>query len=213
MRTATAAVLAALVLGGAGLGPGRAGAQAVDGAAEKKMVEEAAAAGIGGLGLETCANLVGAENSPRLAEATDWTLGYMAGRLDAGEKLVKDEPLAASDSTDIATALLLHCRNAPDATVLAAARAYGERVFGTEPELRQFEAAPIEVIHPKPRPEDLVPAPGEDEAGDGPKPKPETAGDDAAAPAADAEDATPPDGETPKEAASGDAAPAPQDGN
>lgn len=125
--------------------------------AEGTLAEEAAAAGIGGVGLSPCADLVGVENVSVLAQAADWALGYMAGRIDAGDALVEGEPLDASSSTDIATGILLFCTDNPDATLLAATRSYGERVFGTEPVRRSFERVPARVPRPRPRPPGRTP--------------------------------------------------------
>ncbi|MBJ3762803.1 hypothetical protein ILP92_08600 [Maribius pontilimi] len=120
---------------------------------DASMRDLAAKAGIGGIGLSACSDVTGAENAPLLAQAGDWLLGYMAGRIDAGEMLVEDEPLSAASSIDIVTSIATFCAENPDATVLAAARRYGGRVFGTEPVRRAFEIAPSVVKRPESRPE------------------------------------------------------------
>lgn len=122
---------------------------------EPGVAELAAEAGIGGIGLRPCADVIGAANAPILAQAGDWMLGYMAGRIDAGETLVEGEPLSAASSIDIVTSIAAFCAGNADATVLAAARRYGQRVFGTEPVRRAFETAPTVTGRPAPRPEGL----------------------------------------------------------
>ena len=109
-------------------------------------------AGIGGIALELCENVVGAQNAPVLAQAGDWGLGYMAGRIDAGEMLVEGTPLSASNSIDIVTSVALHCRDNPEDSVLDALRLYAETVFGTSPVTRSIEGAPPNAPRPMPRP-------------------------------------------------------------
>jgi|GEM_PF-5633173 len=150
MRYAT---IAALWLGGA--------AMAQD--TSEDIIALAEEAGIGGLGLAPCRDVTGPENAPLLAQAGDWMLGYMAGRIDAGETLVEGEPLSAASSIDIVTSIATFCVQNPDATVLGAARRYGQRVFGTEPVDRQFEDAPSEVPRPAARPESIEEEAAEEE--------------------------------------------------
>jgi len=92
--------------------------------------DEGLAGGIGGIGLASCASVAGAGNAPRLAEAADWALGYMAGRLDAGQKAGAEAALVTDQGADLATAILLHCADEPASSVLAAMRAYAARAFG-----------------------------------------------------------------------------------
>lgn len=131
------------------------------------VTEAAEARGIGGMGLTACRDLAGAENTPLLAQAGDWMLGYMAGRIDAGEMLVADEPLSAASSIDVVTSIATFCGANGEATVLAAARRYGQRVFGTEPLQRSFETAPAAVTRPESRPASIPVAAGtESQTGD-----------------------------------------------
>ena len=153
LRTAALAVLMLLP----GLGTHAQGLSP-DPEGEAALAERAGDAGIGGVGLEPCSGVVGADNAPMLAQASDWALGYMAGRIDGGDTLVAGEPLSAANSIDLVTGLLLHCRENPDHTVLAAARAYGARVFGTEPVERAFEDAPGIAPRPRSRPGELAEA-------------------------------------------------------
>ena len=95
-------------------------------------------AGIGGLGLAPCRDVTGPENAPLLAQA-------------------------GASSIDIVTSIATFCVQNPDATVLGAARRYGQRVFGTEPVDRQFEDAPSEVPRPAARPESIEEEAAEEE--------------------------------------------------
>ncbi|RVT84039.1 hypothetical protein DXV76_10070 [Rhodobacteraceae bacterium CCMM004] len=134
-----------------------------------EAADEAAAQGIGGIGLEACRNITGVQNLPVLAQVSDWALGYMAGRADGGAVPDPDEPLSPTSSTDLATAILTHCTGNPDATVLAAVRRVAARVYGGGPEDGAYEVAPpfgpARTVRPPQRPEGLTgPAAGEDGA-------------------------------------------------
>lgn len=117
---------------------------------------------IGGVGLQYCANVTGAENTPNLAEAVDWAMGYFAGRIDAGQMPGASGPLTA-DPVDAAVAIVSFCRDTPEATVLDAIRAQSAQVFASRPAPQAplvedlapdspFEM-PVSWPKPKPRPE------------------------------------------------------------
>lgn len=116
---------------------------------------------IGGVGLQYCANVTGAENAPNLAEAVDWAMGYFAGRIDAGQMPGQPGPLTA-DPMDAAVAITQFCRANPASTVLEAVRDQSLQVFASHPAPQaplaedlaatsQFEM-PVSMPRPKPRP-------------------------------------------------------------
>ena len=119
--------------------------------------EVLSAEGMAGIGVQGCETIAGAERAPVLAAAVDWGLGYMAGRRDAGHRRVADEPLSTTDPADLATGLVLYCREHPRGIVLDALRAYGQRVFAEGPAARPR----LPRVRPLPRPgEAPMPAPG-----------------------------------------------------
>lgn len=158
MRAARAAMIAAFAIA-----PGLAAGQQ----------DEGQAGGIGGIGLASCASVTGAENAPRLAEAADWALGYMAGRLDAGQKAGEEAALVTDQGADLATAILLHCAKETDSSVLAAMRAYASRAFGAEAlgPTPPMLPDPPRSAPPQPDAADLTAAPDAEEGGDAPPPR------------------------------------------
>ena len=107
-----------------------------------------------GIGVQGCETIAGAENAPMLAAAVDWGLGYLAGRRDGGHRPVEGEPLSTTDPADLATGLVLYCREHPHGLVLDALRAYGLRVFAEGPEADPPIHPPLPRIRPSPRPDD-----------------------------------------------------------
>lgn len=142
--------------------PSAGGEAPADAAADAPdIIAAAEAAGIGGIGLQPCGQITGVENVNVLAQAADWALGYMAGRIDGGDTLTEGEPLVALDSTDVATSMLIFCRANPGLPVIEAARSFGGRVFGTEPVTQSFAQAPESVPRPRPRPRAQTPQTGD----------------------------------------------------
>lgn len=89
--------------------------------------------GIGGIGTAACEDIAGVENLPLLAQATDWGLGYLAGRQDGGQDAMGGATLSTSDPADVAVAIATYCRQYPYALVLDAVRGYGLEVFPDGP--------------------------------------------------------------------------------
>ncbi len=112
------------------------------------------AEGMAGIGVQGCESISGAENAPVLAAAVDWGLGYLAGRRDGGNRPVEGEPLSTTDPADLATGLVLYCRENPYGLVLDALRAYGLRVFAEGPQADPSSGPRLPRIRPLPRPED-----------------------------------------------------------
>ena len=114
------------------------------------------AEGMAGIGVQGCETVAGAENAPVLAAAVDWGLGYLAGRRDGGHRPVAGEPLSTTDPADLATSIVLYCRQNPYGLVLDALRAYGLRVFAEGPEADPSQQPRLPRIRPRRRP-DAVP--------------------------------------------------------
>ncbi|MGR3541931.1 MAG: hypothetical protein ACU0BS_10950 [Hasllibacter sp.] len=89
--------------------------------------------GIGGIGTAACEDIAGIDNLPMLAQATDWALGYLAGRQDGGQQRTSDATLSTADPADVAVSLATYCRSYPYGLVLDAARNYGTEVFAEGP--------------------------------------------------------------------------------
>ena len=110
--------------------------------------------GMAGVGVQGCETIAGVENAPVLAAAVDWGLGYLAGRRDGGHTPVEGEPLSTTDPADLATGLVLYCREHPRGLVLDALRAYGERVFAEGPEAGRDTGLRLPRVRPPARPAD-----------------------------------------------------------
>lgn len=85
---------------------------------------------LGGVGRLACSQVTGAGNLPYLSQAADWALGYMAGRLDAGQVLQDDAALSPADPIDLVTGIATRCTETPDAPVIDAVRDIAAKVFG-----------------------------------------------------------------------------------
>lgn len=103
---------------------------------------------VGGVGRLACSAIVGPENAAYLGQVGDWALGYMAGRLDAGDELAEGETLSPDDTVDVVAGVAVRCRENPDQPVIEAVRGFAERVFGTE-----AQAGPIVADAPPPPPD------------------------------------------------------------
>lgn len=103
---------------------------------------------VGGVGRLACSAIVGPENAAYLGQVGDWALGYMAGRLDAGDELAEGETLSPDDTVDVVAGVAVRCRESPDQPVIEAVRDFAERVFGTE-----AQAGPIVADAPPPPPD------------------------------------------------------------
>ncbi len=84
---------------------------------------------IGGVGLLSCADVTGAAQAPYLAQVGDWALGYMAGRIDAGQSPVAGAALSPARAGDVVTAIAIRCRQAPDMIVAEAVRSVAQKIF------------------------------------------------------------------------------------
>lgn len=100
---------------------------------------------VGGVGRLACAAIVGPENAAYLGQAGDWALGYMAGRIDAGEEVTGGATLSPDDTVDVVSGIAVRCRENPDQPVIEAVRAFAERVFGAE-----AQAGPVTADAPPP---------------------------------------------------------------
>ena len=112
--------------------------------------------GMAGVGVQGCETIAGAENAPVLAAAVDWGLGYLAGRRDGGHRPVTGEPLSTTDPADLATGLVLYCREHPHGLVLDALRTYGLRVFAEGPDADPPRGPRLPRVRPRPRPADAA---------------------------------------------------------
>ena len=110
-----------------------------------------------GIGIQDCSTIRGVQNAPVLAQAADWALGYMAGRRDAGHSPVDGTPLSTTSPTDIATSIVLYCREYPHAVILDALRDYGTRVFAEGPEADPALQPRLPSYAPRHRPEEWPP--------------------------------------------------------
>ncbi|SPJ24298.1 hypothetical protein [Palleronia abyssalis] len=147
---------------------------------------------VGGIGRLACSEITGAANAPYLAQASDWALGYMAGRIDAGQSPAEGETLSPDDSVDVIAGIAIRCRETPDAPVIDAVRAYADRIFdetaeggpvtadppAPPPDMPPEPEAPRETDAPPPRPDDLTEAAANDPEGDE-RPSDEDVDDDA----------------------------------
>ncbi|PRY95546.1 hypothetical protein BCF33_1167 [Hasllibacter halocynthiae] len=113
---------------------------------------------IGGIGTATCEDISGVENLPLLAQATDWGLGYLAGRQDGGQDVTEAATLSTADPADVAIAIGTYCREYPYALVLDAARDYGLDVFAEGPRPDPALGPDLPNRRPAARPEDWPPA-------------------------------------------------------
>lgn len=107
--------------------------------------------GIGGLGLRPCAEFTGVENAPLLAQSADWMLGYMAGRIDGGDRRDTSSQLSTEDQFDLVTGIAGYCTSNPDRPLIDAARNYARGVFGTDPVYMEESAPPDRVPRPPSR--------------------------------------------------------------
>ena len=99
-------------------------------AAVPAMAQEGDDTRLGGVGRMVCAQLAGARNAPYLGQVGDWALGYMAGRVDAGQTPVDGATLSTADPADVVAGVALRCRQDPDMAVIDAVRSYATEVFG-----------------------------------------------------------------------------------
>ena len=88
---------------------------------------------IAGPGIADCAEVTGVDNVMNLAQATDWAMGYLAGRMDAGHSAEGNDPEKLTDPLELAFQIRTYCDANPYALVLDALRAYGRDVFADGP--------------------------------------------------------------------------------
>lgn len=160
---------------------------------------------VGGVGRLACGAIVGAENAAYLGQAGDWAMGYMAGRIDAGEEVLEDATLSPDDAVDVVSGIAVRCRENPDQPVIQAVRTFAERVFGAE-----AQAGPVTADAPPPAPDMPESAASDDSARRTvpPEPRPETA---APEPDDDASDTEETSSSSSEEATSADDEPAASD--
>ena len=108
---------------------------------------------IGGMGTLACQEITGVDNLPMLAQATDWALGYLAGRQDGGQAVVEDATLSTADAADVAVVLATYCNSYPYGLVLDAARSYGTEVFAEGPVPDPALGPTLPALRPPARPE------------------------------------------------------------
>ena len=118
---------------------------------------------LGGVGRLACSQVLGVENVIQLGEVADWALGYMAGRLDAGQTVVDGAEISPADGVDVITGIAQRCRETPDAAVVTAVRDVAQVIYGEAAQGGKVVADP-----PPPEP-DLPPPPGSE----APPPRPE----------------------------------------
>ena len=140
---------------------------------------------IAGPGVADCADVMGVENVMNLAQATDWAMGYLAGRMDAGDAPVTEDMEALTDPLELAFQIRTYCDANPYALVLDALRSYGQDMFaaGPMPEPLSQPRLPSDapLVRPAvwpPRdpnapPEIVMAAAGADEIETRPQPRPE----------------------------------------
>ena len=88
---------------------------------------------IAGPGVAGCADVMGVENVVNLAQATDWAMGYVAGRMDAGDAPVGTGTAALTDPLELAFRIRSYCDANPYALVLDALRDFGRETFAAGP--------------------------------------------------------------------------------
>ena len=88
---------------------------------------------IAGPGVADCADVMGVDNVMNLAQATDWAMGYLAGRMDAGHAAVTNDPDLLTDPLELAMQIRTYCAANSYALVLDALRAFGRDVFAAGP--------------------------------------------------------------------------------
>lgn len=127
---------------------------------------------VGGVGRLACGAIVGPENVAYLGQAGDWAMGYMAGRIDAGEEVIEDATLSPDDAVDVVSGIAMWCRENRDQPVIQAVRTFAERVFGSE-----AQAGPVTADAPPPPPDMPEGAADADPPRESvaPEPRPETA--------------------------------------
>lgn len=122
---------------------------------------------VGGIGLLACREVIGPENAPYLAQVGDWALGYMAGRLDAGQSPAGAAAPSPGRATDVVTGVALRCRQDPDMPVIEAVRSLADRIYGEaaragavdpagagpEPDEPEASDPAASVPRPEPRPD------------------------------------------------------------
>ncbi|WP_375262938.1 hypothetical protein [Palleronia sp.] len=143
---------------------------------------------VGGVGRLACAAIIGPENAPYLGQAGDWALGYMAGRLDAGDELGEGSTLSPDDSLDVVAGIAVRCHENPDQPVIEAVRGFAQRVFGTE-----AQAGPVAPDAPPPPPDmpDSAASAEPPRESIAPEPRPDTTSSDAASSETATSDAAP----------------------
>ena len=114
---------------------------------------------IAGPGIADCAAVSGVENVMNLAQATDWAMGYLAGRMDAGHSPEVDDPAALTDPLELAFQIRTYCDENPYALVLDALRAYGRDVFAAGPMPSPMSQPRLPQDAPPARPAIWPPAP------------------------------------------------------
>ena len=112
---------------------------------------------IGGIGTADCASISGVDNLPMLAQATDWALGYLAGRQDGGQEVTRGATLSTADPADVAVSIATYCRLFPYGLVLDAARNYGTEVFAEGPAPDPALGPDLPAMRPPARPEQWPP--------------------------------------------------------
>ncbi len=117
---------------------------------------------VGGIGALACREVVGAENAPYLAQVGDWALGYLSGRLDAGQRPAAGTALSTGSAIDAVTGIAVRCARRPDMAVIDAVRDYAAGIFDEPPQGRAIaplamgdadeEGGRIAAAVPRPRP-------------------------------------------------------------
>ncbi len=88
----------------------------------------------GGIATLACREVIGEGSAPYLAQVGDWTLGYLAGRLDAGQVPSEDTALSTDAGIDAVTDIAVRCRQDPGVAVIDAVRDYARGIFDEEPQ-------------------------------------------------------------------------------
>ena len=112
---------------------------------------------VAGMGTFGCEDVTGVENLSVLAAATDWSLGYLAGRQDAGHMPTDETVLSVTDPADVAVSIRLYCNRYPYALVIDALRDYGNRAFAAGPTAEPSLQPRLPNMRPRERPADWPP--------------------------------------------------------
>ena len=109
---------------------------------------------LGGVGRFACAQITGVDNFVYLGQAADWALGYMAGRLDAGQTIAADATISPADSIDLVTGIATRCAETPEAAVIDAVRDIALKIYGEDAAGGEVAADPLppEPVMPEPKP-------------------------------------------------------------